>query len=81
MILCISVDASGLLSLIKLKVCNSGMNVKIMGDIGSNRGISIIRSDIAVKLGDGGQVKLVINVIIYIFRRRVRQTNISRIES
>ena len=29
LIMCISVDACGLLSLIKLKVCNSGISVKI----------------------------------------------------
>ena len=73
----ISVDASGLLSLIKLEVSNSSVNVKVMRTIGSNCGVSITMSDISVILGNQGQVKVIINIIIYIFR----QIKISRVIS
>ena len=73
----ISVDASGLLSLIKLEVSNSSVYVKVMRTICSNCGVSITMSDISVILGNRGQVKVIINIIIYIFR----QIKISRVIS
>ena len=73
----ISVDASGLLSLIKLEVSNSCVDVNVMRTIGSNCGVSITICDISIILGNQGQVKVIINIIIYIFR----QIKISRVIS
>ena len=77
----IPVDACSLLSLIKFEISNSRVNVNIIRTIGDQCGVSITKSDISVKLGDRGQVKVIINFIIYILRGPIRQINVSRIES